>query len=290
MAKPKRFYNLVVNGATADLDIYGDIRSESYWSKDSDTSAYKLSRQLEELDAGVTQINVNINSYGGEVSEGIAIYNALRRHSAKVVTRCDGMACSIASVIFMAGEERVMYEPSMLMIHNASTGGWGTAAELRKAADDAEKITSMSKAAYMQNVNITEEELTRLMDEETWISPAEALEWGFATEVEGADEESNPTQSVRGAVMRKMQAADADDTDDDQDDDADDTDADDAGSDDQEDITDDEVEVEVDTDDDQDDDDDESEQEADPDDEDGETDDDDEAKQSFRQFITTAFK
>lgn len=291
MAKQKRFYSLVVNGATADLDIYGDIRSEGFWgNKESDMNAYKLSRQLEELDAGVTQINVNINSYGGEVSEGIAIYNALRRHSAKVVTRCDGMACSIASVIFMAGTERVMYEPSMLMIHNASTGGWGTAAELRKAADDAEKITSMSKAAYLQSVSITEEELTRLMDAETWISPAEALEWGFATSVEGAEDESNPTQSVRGTIMRKLQAADADDTDD-SDDDADDTDADGADTDDQEDVTDDEVEVDVDTDDDQDDGDDESEQEADPEDdteEDGNND--DEAKQSFRQFIATAFK
>ena len=294
MAKPKRFYNLVVNGATADLDIYGDIRPEGYWgNKESDMNVYKLSRELENLDPGVTQINVNINSYGGDVSEGIAIYNALRRHTAKVVTRCDGMACSIASVIFMAGAERIMYEPSMLMIHNASTGGWGTAAELRKAADDAEKITSMSKAAYMQSVNITEEELTRLMDAETWISPAEALEWGFATSVEGADDAQSPTQSVRGTIMRKLQAADADDTDDD----ADGTDADDADADDQDDVTDDEVEVEIDSDDDQDDDaDDESEQEADPDDQDdegdgdGETENDDEAKQSFRQFIMNAFK
>ena len=135
MDKAKRFYNLVVNGSTADLDIYGDIVSEAYSWDESDMNVYRLSRLLEGLQ-GVSQINVNINSYGGEVAEGIAIYNALKRHDAKIVTRCDGMACSIASVIFMAGDERVMYAPSMLMIHNASSMAWGTAADLRKAADD----------------------------------------------------------------------------------------------------------------------------------------------------------
>lgn len=201
--EPKRFFNLVVVGDTADLDIYGDIVCESWSWSESDMNVFRLSKQLEQL-AGVSQINVNINSYGGEVAEGIAIYNALVRHPAKIVTRCDGMACSIASVIFMAGDERIMYEPSMLMIHNASSFACGTAAELRKAAEDNEKITSMSKAAYMQCVNITEEELTALMDAETWISPAEALNMGFATAIESREDTMNPSQSVRSFVLESF--------------------------------------------------------------------------------------
>ena len=226
MDKAKRFYNLVVNGSTADLDIYGDIVSEAYSWDESDMNVYRLSRLLEGLQ-GVSQINVNINSYGGEVAEGIAIYNALKRHDAKIVTRCDGMACSIASVIFMAGDERVMYAPSMLMIHNASSMAWGTAADLRKAADDNEKITSMSKAAYMEHVSITEEELTALMDAETWITPAEALNMGFATVVEAHDSTDAPAQDARLAAFSMIEsafaarvaeaAADADDDDPDDD-------------------------------------------------------------------------
>lgn len=201
----KRFYSLLVSGTEADLDIYGDIVSEAWSWDESDMNAYRLSQKLSMLE-GVTRINVNINSYGGEVAEGIAIYNALRRHPAQIVTRCAGMACSIASVIFMAGDERIMYPSSMLMIHNVSTLTCGTAEELRKAADDTEKITTMSKAAYMEGVSITEEELSALMDAETWISPAEALNWGFATSIEER-EEINPTQSARGSLMELVAIA-----------------------------------------------------------------------------------
>lgn len=279
----KRFFNLVLNGNVADLDIYGDIVSEAYSWDESDMNVFRLSKRLEQLE-GVTQINVNINSYGGEVAEGIAIYNALVRHPAKIVTRCDGMACSIASVIFMAGDERIMYEPSMLMIHNASSMAWGTAADLRKAADDNEKITSMSKAAYLQSVNITEEELTALMDSETWISPAEALNMGFATAIESRSDPTDPSQSVRSSVFEMIAAAKAvpaiaraDDDDGDPDEE------------DPDDVTDDDIEIEDDPDegDSEEDDPDGGDSEDDP-----EKDDDEERKdeQALRSFIMAAYK
>lgn len=192
-----RYYSLVQNGTTADIDIYGDITS--YPWMESDVSAYNLSKVLAELD-GVDTINVNINSYGGEVAEGLAIYNALKRHSAKVVTRCDGFACSIASVIFMAGDERVMSDASLLMIHNAWSYAKGNAAELRKQADDLDTITQASKNAYMACIGITEDELTALMDSEKWLSASEALEMGFASSVETYTAE-NVSQSAREAVM-----------------------------------------------------------------------------------------
>lgn len=205
----KRYYSLVKEGSIADITIYGDITSWPWY--ESDVSSYNLSKVLDEL-TDVDQINVNINSYGGEVAEGLAIYNALRRHKAHVRTVCDGFACSIASVIFMAGDERIVSGASLLMIHNA----WlpyasGNASDLRKQADDLDVITSASKQAYMSRISISEEELTALMDEETWIKPDDALRMGFATEVSTYQSE-RPSQSARTSLFRMIsQAIDDDD-------------------------------------------------------------------------------
>lgn len=240
----KKYFQLTTSedGTTADLDIYGDI--SSCWWDDDAISASKLSKQLDEL-GDVSQINVHINSYGGEVAEGLAIYSALRRHKAHVRTTCDGFACSIASVIFMAGDERLMSDASLLMIHNAWTSAWGVnAADLRKLADDMDTITSASKSAYMARVSITEDELTELMDAETWISPADAVDMGFATAIETFESGDKASQGARDALMALVMAsvehrAAAKDDDDDEDgaddddatDDNDDSGADDGNSD-----------------------------------------------------------
>lgn len=186
MKKNKNFFSLVKEKQTATLNIYGDITSWPWL--DTDVSAANLSKQLEAL-GDVEQIDVYINSYGGEVAEGLAIYNALRRHKAKVTTYCDGFACSIASVIFMAGDERIMNESSLLMIHNAWTCAVGNSAELRKQADDLEKITQASVEAYKSHSSLSEEEIKNLMDNETWILPEEALSYGFATTVDKTENE-----------------------------------------------------------------------------------------------------
>lgn len=211
----KRFFSLVRNGDVADIDIYGDITSWAWF--DGEISAATLSRQLEEL-SDVSQINVHINSYGGEVAEGLAIYNALRRHSAKIVTTCDGMACSIASVIFMAGDERLMSTASLLMIHNAWSWAEGNADELRKQADDLDIITSASKAAYLSRINIDDEELSALMDAETWITPEEAIRKGFASSIEVLATQEAPAQGSRKAFFDLVvsRQEDRDDSDDDE--------------------------------------------------------------------------
>lgn len=234
----KKYFQLTTSedGTTADLDIYGDI--SSCWWDDDAMSAPKLSKQLDEL-GDVSQINVHINSYGGEVAEGLAIYSALRRHKARVRTTCDGFACSIASVIFMAGDERLMSDASLLMIHNAWTSAWGVnAADLRKLADDMDTITSASKSAYMARVSITEDELTELMDAETWISPADAVDMGFATAIETFESGDKASQGARDSLMALVMAsvehraaAKDDDQDDTDDDDGDDSGADDGNSD-----------------------------------------------------------
>jgi ATP-dependent Clp protease protease subunit len=196
----KKYYSLEKSGTEANLSIYGDITSWPWL--DSDVSASNLSRQLEEL-GDVSSINVYINSYGGEVAEGLAIYNALKRHPAQVTTVCDGFACSIASVIFMAGDKRVMNEASLLMIHNAWAFAEGNAEQLRKQADDLETITNASVAAYLSKVSIEEEELRSLMDAETWLEPSKAVEYGFATEIKKS-ETDKPSQNARKKVFEMI--------------------------------------------------------------------------------------
>jgi ATP-dependent Clp protease protease subunit len=196
--KKKLYYALETNGAKASLNIFGDITSWPWL--ESDVSAYNLSKKLDEL-TDVSEIDVYINSYGGEVAEGLAIYNALKRHKAKVVTHCEGFACSIASVIFMAGDERVMSESSLLMVHNAWSYGQGNAADLRKQADDLDKITQASITAYKAHSNLSEDEIKALLDAETWILPEEALEYGFATAIEKT-ESDKASQNARAALVK----------------------------------------------------------------------------------------
>jgi len=194
----KKYYSLAQNNNEADIYIYGDISSWE-WSE-SDVSSYTLSKELDSLQ-DVDVINVYINSYGGEVAEGLAIYSALKRHKAKVKTYTDGFACSIASVIFMAGDERIMSNASLLMIHNAWTTAAGNANDFRKQANELEKITKASINAYMNIVNISEEELKDLLDNESWLLPQEALEMGFATSIIADSISNKASQSVKRSLI-----------------------------------------------------------------------------------------
>lgn len=214
-----KYYSLTVNeqDSTADLYIFGDIvdeldRALDEWWFGTDlgaVSSLTIVNDLEALD--VDTINVHINSYGGLTSEGLAIYNTLKNHKAKVVTWCDGFACSAASIVFMAGEERIMGDASLLMIHNAWMSATGNAVELRDQADVLDKISQGSANAYASAINLTREELDKLMDgpdhQGTWILPEEALEWGFCTAIAEPEEATaKPSQSVRKMLMQKLAA------------------------------------------------------------------------------------
>jgi len=211
----RNYYSLEKANQTATINIYGDITSWA-WEELGEVSAVNLSKQLDAL-GDVDQIDVYINSYGGEVAEGLAIYNALKRHKAKVTTYCDGFACSIASVIFMAGDERVMNESSLLMIHNAWTYAVGNAEELRKQAEDLEKITQASVEAYKSHSVLSEEEIKALMDNETWILPTEALEYGFATKIDKPDSKNASQNAFQQLfdIIKAHQEKDDDEAEDD---------------------------------------------------------------------------
>lgn len=172
---------------SADIFIYGDI--VSYRWDESDTSASSFKEDLDNL-GDVSTINLYINSPGGSVFEGIAIHNMLKRHKAKVNVYIDALAASIASVIAMAGDTIYMPKNSMLMIHNPWTFTYGNAAELRKMADDLDRIGNSSKQTYLQKAGdkLTEEKLQEMLDAETWLSADEAFEYGLCDVVQEANQ------------------------------------------------------------------------------------------------------
>lgn len=168
-----------------DLYIYSDVEEDSYnWWGELQRSATSANFFKEELEkhSGVTQINIYINSRGGSVFEGTAIYNQLRRHPAHKTVYIDGFACSIASVIAMAGDEIVMPKNAMMMIHNMWMVAMGNPRELRKAADDLEVINEAGRQAYLVKAGdkLDETELVAMMDAETWLTAESCLRLGLA--------------------------------------------------------------------------------------------------------------
>lgn len=192
----ERFYQLTnVSEDSATLYIYGEITSIKWF--ENDVCVYDLAKEIGDLNGKA--LTVRINSYGGEVAEGLAIYNLLKSYEGEVTTVCDGFACSAASVVFMAGAKRIMPRSSLLMIHNAWTWASGDADDLRKAADDLEKITQPSVEIYTSVSNLDADEIKAMMDAETWIDADEALDFGFATEIS----EEAAMQSLEDGILAK---------------------------------------------------------------------------------------
>ena len=208
-----KYYSLVTNDdQTADLYIFGDIVDSwetglnELWEADfGEVSGLSIAKDLQGVKADT--IRVHINSCGGYTAEGMAIYNLLRSHPAKVVTYCEGFACSAASLVFMAGDERVMRSSSLLMIHNAWSMTVGNAEQMREFADTLEVISAAAAAAYREHVMLTDDELDELLDgpshEGTWITPAEAVEWGFATSIEEAPRSSSAMRAIMSRMASK---------------------------------------------------------------------------------------
>lgn len=133
-------------------------------------------------------LTVGINSPGGSVFDGIAIYNLLKMRG-NVTTRVDGVAASIASVIMLAGDRRIMPENALVMIHEPATEAWGGADDLRETADVLDKIGAQIVAIYVARTGKTESEVRANMAEAskgTWMTGKEALAFGFCTELSDA--------------------------------------------------------------------------------------------------------
>lgn len=187
-----KFYSFEkANENSADLYIYGDI--VSYEWDESDVTAFGFKKELEEL-GDVSELNVHINSLGGSVFVGLAIYNLLKQNKAKINMYIDGVAASAASIIAMAGDKIYMPKSSMMIIHNCWTYLEGNAKELRKAADDMDKVANAYKSAYLSRIKITEEKLNELLDAESYLTAEECIEMGFADEILEVEKNSSINQ------------------------------------------------------------------------------------------------
>lgn len=165
------------NSEQAEIWIYDEIGGWGISAKDFIQELNKLNVQA---------IDLRINSPGGSVYDGHAIYNALKRHKAEVTTYVDGLAASIASVIALAGSKVVMAENALFMIHNPWAMCIGDAGEMRKTADILDKTRDSILTAYMNKTGMDVAEVTALMDAETWYNAAEAKAAGFVDAIEGS--------------------------------------------------------------------------------------------------------
>lgn len=168
----------------ASIKIYDEIASDG-WG----ISVKDIDEQIKDL--GNKPLDIHINSYGGEVFEGFAIYNTLKDYKGYKTVYIDGIAASIASVIAMCGDKIVMSKASMLMIHNASGFAYGNAEEMQKVVNALEQINSVIRGIYVAKTGMSEDEIKNLMDNETYLQPQECLEYGFIDEIKEESESSD---------------------------------------------------------------------------------------------------
>ena len=175
-APTPKFYAMEHTGNNeTTVTLYDEIGSFGAGSKEFLADLGKLSGQ---------HIHLRINSPGGSVVEGTAIYNALRRHEGGLTVHIDAMAASMASVIAMAGAPVFMADNALLMIHNPWTVSMGESKDLRKEADLLDKLKLNLRNAYVRKTGMDAEEIAAMMDEETWLDAVEAVALGFADAIE----------------------------------------------------------------------------------------------------------
>lgn len=178
---PQKFWNLKKKGNSAELLIYGEISGMLLWG--DEVVPKDIDNELKAM-GDVSEIIVRINSPGGDVFAGVAIHAMLSRHKAKKTVYVDGIAASIASVIAMAGDEIVMANGSMFMVHNPMSIVFGNSNEFRSMADRLDTVRDAFMSIYTEKTGMTDKEIISLLDAETWMTADEAISMGFATKLE----------------------------------------------------------------------------------------------------------
>jgi len=169
-----KWYEIQAKDESATIYIYDEISS---WG-------ITASQFVKDLNATKAKtISLRINSPGGNVFDGMAIYNALKQHPAKVTSEVDGIAASIASIIAMAGEEIRIAENAFFMIHNAWAFAIGTSSEMSKMAETLDKIDTQMEKIYAKRTGQEQDKVRQMMAEETWMNADEAKEFGFADSI-----------------------------------------------------------------------------------------------------------
>jgi ATP-dependent Clp endopeptidase proteolytic subunit ClpP len=175
----KQWYKIENKADKAEIWIYEQI-GEDFWTGGGIT-AKSFQKDLASVKA--SQIDLHINSPGGEVFDGLTIYNLIKQHPANVTTYIDGLAASIASVIALAGDKVVMAENALFMIHDPWAMAMGSAEELRKKADTLDKVGGSLVATYTEKTGKPVSEIAELMSAETWMSADEAQLLGFVDQI-----------------------------------------------------------------------------------------------------------
>jgi ATP-dependent Clp protease, protease subunit len=195
----KVFKAEAVSNDTHKLTIYGDI-GESWWGD------YVTASEVESMLKGISanQIDVHINSYGGDVFDGIAIYNQLKNHKATITTYIDGVAASAASIIAMAGDEVIMNVGSMMMIHEGATMAWGNKGDIRKTLNALEGIDKSIADIYMTKFTGERTDIDTLITNETWFTSSEAVDAGLADKVNEAKPIEDDPEEVKNSILNKI--------------------------------------------------------------------------------------
>lgn len=171
-----------VDSEVAELYLYGTIRQACWWDDEEDViSAKRVKTSLKELSG--KNVDVHINSGGGDVFESISICNLLKQHNGDINIYIDGLAGSGASVVAMAGKNIYMPSNAMMMIHKASTYAYGNSTDIKKIADDLDKIDISVRESYKDKFVGEEQELIDLIEDETWLTAEECLAFGFCNEL-----------------------------------------------------------------------------------------------------------
>jgi ATP-dependent Clp protease protease subunit len=206
--KPGRVRVDAAAGDEAEILIYGDI---GYGWYDEGITGESISREIAEIDADT--INVRINSGGGLVFEGLAIYNALARHSARIIMHVDSIAASIASVILMAGDEIRISEGAQVMVHKPWSGLYGDANALRKEAEILDKLEGGIIDIYAARTGADRADLEAWVGDETWFTGQEAVDAGFADSMTPAKTKKAASSALfnlfKNAPKSLLAAADA---------------------------------------------------------------------------------
>lgn len=175
--KPSFKVNLAAS--VPEVLIYDDIGRSMFGG----LSAKDFATEWGKIPASAAKVSIRINSGGGDVFDGVAIYNTIRRHSGHKVVDIDGGALSIASVIAMAGDEIRMADGAMMMIHKPWSMTVGDADELRKRADLMDQVEEQVIGIYARRTRMEPDKLADMLREETWMDSEDAVAMGFADAV-----------------------------------------------------------------------------------------------------------
>lgn len=184
MKNNNKFWNFInIDDDTAELLLYGTIAENKSWWGDEVTPK-QFVNDLKAL-GNKKEITVRINSGGGDVFAANAIYTALKDNAAKIITKIDGIAASAATIVAMAGDVIKIPAGAYMMIHNPAFSTWGsyTSEELIKMSETLKTIKEGIINVYVQRTGKTRDELSELMDAETWYTGEEAVNENFADEV-----------------------------------------------------------------------------------------------------------